>query len=166
MRRVNFATKKSRSPVGELRLVASDDGLVAITWRNDRPGRVPRFDTRMDPHHPVLLETERQLEEYFARKRTKFTVPLDLQGTPFQLKVWRALLRIPFGETRTYAELAQVIGHPAAARAVGAANGRNPISILCPCHRLIGTSGSLTGYAGGLAAKERLLELEQSAQGR
>jgi methylated-DNA-[protein]-cysteine S-methyltransferase len=114
------------------------------------------------PDHPVLQEAERQLAEYFAGRRTEFDLPLDPSGTPFQQKVWSALRRIPFGETRTYAEVATQIGHPGAARAVGAASGRNPLSIVAPCHRVIGTRGALTGFAGGLEVKARLLAFERA----
>jgi methylated-DNA-[protein]-cysteine S-methyltransferase len=110
--------------------------------------------------HPVLLVTERELKEYFEGKRTAFSVTLDPAGTEFQNKVWRALSEIPFGETRSYAEIAKRIGSAKAVRAVGAANGRNPISIIVPCHRVIGASGRLTGFAGGLDIKEQLLTLE------
>ena len=149
------------SPVGELKLVASDKGLAAILWQNERPNRVRLSPLSEEPDNPILLETERQLGEYFAGKLKAFTVPLDFKGTEFQKSVWRALLTIPFGETRSYAEIARQIGRPAAFRAVGAANGRNPISIIAPCHRVVGSNGELTGYAGGLAAKERLLGLER-----
>lgn len=108
----------------------------------------------------LLAETERQLREYFSGKRSRFELPLDFQGTEFQKKVWSALLTIPFGETRSYTEIAVQIGSPNAVRAVGAANGRNPLSIVAPCHRVIGASGGLTGFAGGLAAKQWLLRLE------
>jgi methylated-DNA-[protein]-cysteine S-methyltransferase len=110
----------------------------------------------------VLSEAERQLAEYFAGRRTEFDLPLDPAGTPFQQKVWSALRSIPFGETRTYAEVATQIGHPGAARAVGAASGRNPLSIVAPCHRVVGTSGELTGFAGGLEVKARLLAFERA----
>jgi len=149
-----------RSPVGELTLVASADGLAAILWENDDPARVRRNIVAQDARNPILVETERQLADYFAGRRTSFDLPLDFAGTEFQQKVWRALLTIPFGETRTYAQIARQIGHPSAVRAVGAANGRNPISIVAPCHRVIGSSGALTGFAGGLAAKAFLLRLE------
>ena len=149
-----------QSPVGRLKLVASDAGLVAILWENDNPRRVPLNLVAADPGHPILLETEKQLHEYFAGQRQVFSVPLDFGGTQFQNQVWQALLSIPFGETRTYTEIARQIGKPAAARAVGAANGRNPISIIAPCHRVIGASGQLTGFAGGLRAKAHLLALE------
>ena len=118
----------------------------------------------MDPEsaHPVLLDTERELAEYFAGKRKTFSVPLDMRGTSFQKNVWHALLAIPFGETRSYGQLAKQLGSPQAMRAVGAANGRNPISIVVPCHRVIGSSGKLTGFAGGLETKAWLLTLEQN----
>lgn len=150
------------SPLGRLKLVATDRGLTAILWPNENPNRVRLGEMTEDSQHPVLRQTEQQLREYFSGTRTRFTVPLDLIGTEFQKKVWTALLAIPFGETRAYAELAMQIGHPSAARAVGAANGRNPISIITPCHRAIGSDGSLTGFAGGLDAKRFLLELERS----
>lgn len=153
------------SPVGALTLVASDAGLTAILWENDRPGRVRLGDLEEAPDHPVLVEAERQLAAYFAGTRVGFDLPLDFRGTDFQKSVWQALLTIPFGETRSYAEIARQIGRPSATRAVGAANGRNPISIVAPCHRVIGTNGALTGFAGGLAAKEMLLGLERRAAG-
>jgi methylated-DNA-[protein]-cysteine S-methyltransferase len=108
----------------------------------------------------VLLETERQLKEYFAGKRQAFELELDFAGTPFQRRVWAALLSIPYGETRSYGEIARQIGDPRAVRAVGAANGKNPISIVAPCHRVIGATGELRGFAGGLQTKARLLALE------
>jgi len=149
-----------QSPVGTLTLVATDDGLAAILWQNDRPGRVRLNITAEESRHPVLVDTERQLGEYFAGQRTQFALPLDWSGTAFQRQVWSALLTIPFGETRSYAQIAAQIGRPAAARAVGAANGRNPVSIVAPCHRVVGATGALTGFAGGLDVKARLLALE------
>jgi methylated-DNA-[protein]-cysteine S-methyltransferase len=148
------------SPVGRLTLVATDAGLAAVLWENDRPGRVRLGELAEDGDHPVLAETRRQLDEYFAGTRTVFELPLDFAGTDFQKAVWRALLTIPFGETRSYGDIARQIANPAAVRAVGAANGKNPISIIAPCHRVIGASGELTGFAGGLKAKETLLALE------
>lgn len=148
------------SPVGPLRLVASDAGLVAILWPNERPGRVPLGPAVEDAAHPVLVRAAAQIAEYFAGKRRVFDVPLDFRGTDFQRSVWQALLAIPYGETRSYAEIARQIGRPGASRAVGAANGRNPLSIIAPCHRVIGTNGTLTGFAGGLEAKRMLLDLE------
>ena len=148
------------SPVGKLKLVASDKGLAAILWENDREDRVKLGAMIEQPDHPVLAETKRQLGEYFAGRRTAFDLPLDFHGTDFQKSVWAALLRIPFGETRSYAEIARELGRPTASRAVGAANGKNPISIVAPCHRVIGTNGALTGFAGGLEGKAFLLKLE------
>jgi methylated-DNA-[protein]-cysteine S-methyltransferase len=156
----SYVYKTMHSPIGELKLVASDAGLAAVLWENDNPRRVQLNIVAENDSHPVLVETERQLGEYFAGKRTTFALPLDFRGTEFQQAVWHALLTIPFGETRSYSHIAAQIGNPTAARAVGAANGRNPISIVAPCHRVIGSSGELTGFAGGLAAKARLLALE------
>jgi methylated-DNA-[protein]-cysteine S-methyltransferase len=152
------------SPVGELTLVARvaahKAGLAAILWHNDKPNRVRLGEMLEDKNHPLLLETARQLSEYFAGTRQQFEVALDFAGTAFQQQVWQALLTIPFGQTRSYGEIARQIGRPAAVRAVGAANGKNPISIIAPCHRVIGATGELTGFAGGLHAKETLLALE------
>lgn len=148
------------SPVGQLKLIARGQMLVAILWENDRPNRVRLGPMAHDLNSEILQRTEQQLNEYFAGMRTSFELDLDFSGTDFQKKVWQALLTIPFGETRTYSEIAVHIGSPAAVRAVGAANGKNPISIIAPCHRVIGVSGELTGFAGGLAAKELLLRLE------
>ena len=152
--------KRIQTPVGLLTLVGSESGLSAILWQDDDPSRVRIGAVSEEVGHPVLVEAEGQLIEYFHGDRRVFTVPLDYRGTPFQKEVWRALLGIPFGETRTYGELARQIGRPNAARAVGAANGKNPISIIGPCHRVIGASGALTGFAGGLAVKAKLLALE------
>lgn len=149
------------SPVGELTLVASTQGLVAILWEGDDPARVPLGAMTEALDHPVLAEAVRQLADYFAGEREAFDLPLDFRGTDFQKRVWAALLAIPYGETRSYGEIARAIGAPTASRAVGAANGRNPISIVAPCHRVVGTDGRLTGFAGGLAAKARLLGLER-----
>lgn len=148
------------SPVGTLTLVAGEAGLAAILWEDDDPGRVRLGPLAADAGHPVLAEAERQLAGYFDGARRGFDLPLDFRGTDFQKQVWHALLAIPFGETRSYAQIAAAIGRPAAVRAVGAANGRNPISIVAPCHRVIGTNGTLTGFAGGLEAKRFLLRLE------
>ena len=155
-----YVSKVIGSPVGPLRLVASDEGLAAILWKDDSPRRVRLGVVLEDETHPILVETERQLREYFAGRRTVFTVKLDFAGTHFQRRVWAALLTIPHGQTRSYAQIAKQIGNPAAVRAVGAANGRNPISIIAPCHRVVGSSGQLTGFAGGLDTKARLLALE------
>lgn len=152
--------KLMKSPVGELKLVASDAGLMAVLWENDDPGRVKLPELVEDNRHPILNLAEEQLVEYFKGKRKTFSIPLEMHGTEFQKKVWSALLTIPFGETRSYGELAKQIRKPSASRAVGAANGRNPVSILVPCHRVIGASGKLTGFAGGLKNKSILLSLE------
>lgn len=155
-----YVYKTMPSPVGELKLVAGDRGIAAILWVQDRPNRVRVKATREQPSHPVLVEAERQLEEYFAGTRKQFDLPLDFLGTDFQKRVWGELLKIPFGETRSYGEIARKLGDPNRMRAVGAANGRNPIAIVAPCHRVVGANGDLTGFAGGLEAKAHLLNLE------
>jgi methylated-DNA-[protein]-cysteine S-methyltransferase len=166
MARMNSDTRKryvyrmQDSPVGRLALVGSVDGLAAILWENERPGRVSIAIETEDAMHPVLAETGRQLDEYFDGRRREFALPLDMAGTAFQRKVWNALLTIPFGETRSYKDVARQIGNPDAVRAVGAANGRNPVSIVAPCHRVVGATGKLTGFAGGLDVKAWLLALE------
>jgi methylated-DNA-[protein]-cysteine S-methyltransferase len=157
-----YVRKTIASPVGDLRLFASDSGLAAILWRDDpglhlRPGALTEVGT-----HVLLTETERQLGEYFAGERREFSLALDFHGTDFQRRAWNALLTIPYGQTRTYAQMATLIGQPGAVRAVGAANGRNPISIVAPCHRVIGSNGTLTGFGGGLENKAKLLALESS----
>lgn len=149
------------TPVGTLTLVASDRGLRAVLWPRLSPKRAgisPR--PRHDPDHPILQRTMRQLDEYFAGSRTSFDLPLDLEGTRFQLAAWRSLADIPFGATTTYGQQAAALGIPTAARAVGAANGANPVCIVLPCHRVIGANGSLTGFGGGLPVKQWLLDHE------
>ena len=158
-----YSYKVMKSPVGDLTLVASDKGLAAILWKGDSPKRVRLSTTAMreDKKHPVLAQAESELKEYFAGTRTRFTVELDfVSGTEFQKKVWKALLAIPFGKTVSYGQIAAQIGKPKAARAVGSANNKNPISIIAACHRVIGSSGKLTGYAGGMKNKALLLKLE------
>ena len=150
------------SPVGLLKLVANETALVAVLWENENPKRVRLAELVEQADHPVLLETQKQLTEYFAGKRQQFDVPLDFEGTEFQKKVWQALLSIPFGETRSYRDIAEQIGNVKAVRAVGAANGKNPISIIAPCHRVIGMNGKLVGFAGGLGNKDILLKIEQA----
>jgi len=157
---------RMNSPVGTLTLAATDDGLAAILWEHDRAERVRLHLVAEKNDHPVLVEAARQLREYFAGQRTQFTLKLDTSGTAFQRSVWNALLTIPFGETRSYAQVATQIGNPRAVRAVGAANGRNPVSIIAPCHRVIGSSGALTGFAGGLEVKARLLAFERDVAAR
>lgn len=160
--RQEYVFKRMMSPVGQLKLVANHEGLAAILWDNDRPGRVPLTIVAEDDSHPVLVETERQLRQYFAGERRTFDLPLNFSGTEFQKKVWQTLLTIPFGETRSYTQIAEQIDAPKAIRAVGAANGRNPISIIAPCHRVIGAAGDLRGFAGGLERKTYLLGFEGS----
>jgi methylated-DNA-[protein]-cysteine S-methyltransferase len=155
-----YVHKLFESPVGELTLVASNDGLAAILWENDDPMRVPLGATVEAQDHPILLEAERQLREYFAGTRRVFDLKLDFAGTEFQRRVWAALLTIPYGETRSYMQVARQLGRPDIVRAVGAANGRNPIPIITPCHRVIGSNGKLVGFAAGLEIKARLLALE------
>ncbi|MDF2419220.1 methylated-DNA--[protein]-cysteine S-methyltransferase [Acinetobacter beijerinckii] len=150
------------SPVGALKLVAHDQALVAVMWDNEDHKRVRLAELIESPQHPMLHKVKQQLEQYFAGQRQQFDLPLDFQGTDFQQQVWQALLTIPYGETRSYKEIALQIGNAKAVRAVGAANGKNPISIIAPCHRVIGASGALVGFAGGLDKKQILLSLEQS----
>jgi methylated-DNA-[protein]-cysteine S-methyltransferase len=163
---MEYFFKEMESPVGRLKIVASDKGLTAILWENDNPNRIRVRTYTENSTHPVLLEVEQQLQEYFAGKRTLFSLPLDPVGTEFQREVWNILSGIPYGETMTYAGIAKQMGNPKAVRAVGAANGRNPISIVVPCHRVIGSSGELTGFAGGLEAKATLLSLEGVKRGK
>ena len=157
---MQYFFKEMNSPVGRLKLVGSDRGLAAVLWEDDDPKRVRVREFIRDDNHPVLVEAEKQLEEYFAGTRKEFTIELDPLGTDFQKGVWKALAAIPYGETRSYSDIARQLGNLKAVRAVGAANGKNPISIVVPCHRVIGASGELTGFAGGLEAKARLLALE------
>ena len=144
------------SPVGKLRLVAEDGFLTELRFG----GESAVFDGDGE-NNRLLDEVERQLGEYFRGERKRFDLPIRMKGTPFQLKDWDALKEIPYGETVTYGEIARRIGKPNASRAVGMANHNNPISIIVPCHRVIGKNGKLTGYGGGLSAKQLLLELEQ-----
>lgn len=152
------------SPVGQLKLVATETALVAVLWENENPNRVRLAELIENTQHSVLLETQKQLNEYFAGQRQVFDLPLDFEGTEFQQKVWQALLTIPFGETRSYKQIAEQIGNVKAVRAVGAANGKNPISIIAPCHRVVGANGKLVGFAGGLENKDVLLKLEHSSE--
>ncbi|MFJ4973965.1 methylated-DNA--[protein]-cysteine S-methyltransferase [Streptomyces coeruleorubidus] len=149
------------SPYGPLTLVA-DDGVLCGLYMTDQRHRPPEetFGTRDDT---LFAQTEEQLKAYFTGELKEFTVELRLTGTPFQRRVWDQLRRIPYGETRTYGGLADALGTPAASRAVGLANGRNPIGVIVPCHRVIGANGSLTGYGGGLERKQRLLDFERGS---
>ena len=150
----------SPSPVGRLLLVGNPDGLQALQFQDGaHPLDIqPTWTQSRKPFRAVL----EQLEEYFDGSRTRFQITLNLQGTPFQRHVWKALQRIPYGRTVSYGEIAQQVGSPKASRAVGAANGQNPVSIIVPCHRVIGSNGKLVGYGGGLPIKTALLALEQS----
>jgi methylated-DNA-[protein]-cysteine S-methyltransferase len=148
------------SPVGPLLLAVSERGLVALEF-----GRGKIAAGWVDSAEKTASYA-RQLEEYFSGRRRRFDLPLDLRGTDFQKRCWQELLEIPYGETRSYAQIARAIGNPQAVRAVGLANGQNPIAIIVPCHRVIGSDGSLTGYGGGLEAKRKLLELEGALSGR
>ena len=131
-----------------------------MLWENENPNRVKMAELSEDLQHPILQETVKQLNEYFQGQRQIFDLPLDFEGTEFQHKVWQALLTIPFGETRSYKQIAEQIGNVKAVRAVGAANGKNPISIITPCHRVVGANGKLVGFAGGLENKDILLKIE------
>jgi methylated-DNA-[protein]-cysteine S-methyltransferase len=156
--------KKIPSVVGELTLVAEADALVAVLWERERIGRVRLPQSIPAEKHRVLEETQRQLEEYFAGRRVVFELPLRMRGTEFQMRVWEGLRAIPPGELWSYSQLAQAIGCAGSARAVGAAVGRNPISIIVPCHRVVGWDGGLTGFAGGLEAKRVLIGIERHAR--
>lgn len=149
------------SPYGPLTLVA-DDGVLCGLYMTEQRHRPPEesFGARDDT---LFAETEEQLEAYFAGQLKEFTLRPRLHGTPFQRSVWQQLQRIPYGETRSYGELAEALGNPAASRAVGLANGKNPIGIIVPCHRVVGASGDLTGYGGGLDRKKRLLDFESGS---
>lgn len=162
---MNHYYKQINSPVGRLTLVANSKSLVAILWENDDPDRVKFSSLELSKDHPVLKRVERQLKEYFEGKRNRFDIPYEFYGTAFQKNVWKALSRIPYGEKRTYLDIAKEVRSPKACRAVGAANGKNPISIIVPCHRVIGSNGTLTGFAGGLDTKKFLLDLESSHGG-
>ncbi len=155
------------SPVGRLEILASDKGITEIRFSGAAPKRAGARKAPVKkpalPGNPILAKCVRELDEYFAGRRTEFTVPLDLEGTPFQKKVWAKLLKVPCGWTTSYGELAKAVGRPGAARAVGGANHRNPVSIIVPCHRVVGSGGSLTGYGGGLARKRWLLEHERGS---
>ncbi|HET9863131.1 MAG TPA: methylated-DNA--[protein]-cysteine S-methyltransferase [Steroidobacteraceae bacterium] len=150
------------SPVGRLRLIASDAALVGIWFEHGRDARRACADFARQSS-PLLERVRSQLGEYFAGKRREFDLPLDPRGTEFQRRVWARLTDIPYGETTTYGVLASELGDPRATRAVGLANGRNPIPIVIPCHRVIGADGSLTGFGGGLPIKAALLALERGA---
>lgn len=149
------------SPLGPLTLIASGGALAGLYMNGRAPASVDTAEVAEGADAAVLDEADRQLSEYFDGQRQAFDLPLALEGTAFQRRVWGALLGIGYGQTVSYGQLADRIGQPTAARAVGLANGRNPVSIIVPCHRVVGADGSLTGYGGGLDNKQRLLELER-----
>ena len=153
--------KEMRSPVGRLKLISNTKNLVAVLWQGCEPKWVDKRERKEGETHPVLKKTQTQLNEYFAGKRITFDIPLESYGTVFQKKVWKTLRKIPYGKKWSYLDIAQKIGSEKACRAVGGAIGKNPISIIVPCHRVIGKNGTLTGFAGGLKAKKFLLELER-----
>ncbi len=150
---------RTSSPVGPLFLAASAKGLVRLEFEAHSLKLDPKAFRLSESRH-ALAPYLRDLDEYFAGERREFSVPLDLRGTDFQLACWHALLEIPYGETRSYADIARAIGHPRAFRAVGMSNNRNPVAIIVPCHRVIASGGSLCGYGGGLDIKRKLLDLE------
>jgi methylated-DNA-[protein]-cysteine S-methyltransferase len=152
------------SPCGPLTLVAQGNALCGLymTEQRHRPDQLTFGEP--DPGADIFARAETELKEYFAGQRNEFEVPLTLVGTPFQQRVWTALQDIPYGATTSYGELADRLGQPTASRAVGLANGKNPISIIVPCHRVVGASGSLTGYGGGLERKRYLLDFEQERE--
>ena len=173
-------SKLFQSSLGPLFLAASERGLVALEFDSRLPGQQsirpnprdlrgetakPQATVRFEEAPAKMRAYEEQLEEYFCGARRDFNMPLDLRGTAFQLACWRALIDIPYGETRTYADIARAVGKPHAFRAVGMANNRNPIAIVVPCHRVIASDGTLCGYGGGLEVKRRLLELEGALSG-
>jgi len=163
----SLAAAALNSPVGPLLCVAGQGALRSLLFLDDAaeaPARAERLGARIceAPDHPIIDQARRELDEYFRGERRAFTVPLDMRGTEFQRRVWDALRRIPYAETTSYADIARRIGAPKAVRAVGGANGANPIPVIVPCHRVIGACGALTGFGGGLARKRILLDLERA----
>lgn len=157
---MTLASATIDTPVGAMTVVASDDGLRAVLWPDDENRVDLPAGVVEDPDHPVVAAASAQLREYFTGERIAFDLPLDLVGTDFQQAVWRSLATIPYGETATYGEQADRLGRPTAARAVGSANGKNPVSIVLPCHRVVGADGSMTGFAGGIDTKRFLIDHE------
>lgn len=152
--------KDIASPVGLIRLIASGKGLMAVLWEGENYTRTRLPEALPDQEDPILIQAGQQLKEYFAKERLTFDIPLDLKGTAFQLSVWNALLDIPYGTTKTYGALARQLGDMKAVRAVGGALNKNPVAIIVPCHRVVGASGKLVGFAGGLENKSILLDIE------
>ena len=159
---MGYAYKIVASPVGDLKLVASEKGLVAVLWPNDNPAHVKLLAPTENTEHPMLVEVARQLNEYFAGRRHDFDLPLNPLGSERARRLWRLLAEIPYGQTTTYGTLARKLGDGISPRAIGGFVGHNPLSILVPCHRVVGSTGKLTGYAGGLERKRYLLELEKA----
>lgn len=156
----NFFYTIYASSVGTLTLFATDTALTAITWPDENHNRIRLPAAVLHPDHPILIQTKQELDEYFSNKRKVFSIPILLHGTNFQKRVWQLLHQIPFSVTQTYKSVAENLGSPKAVRAVATAIGKNPISIIIPCHRIIGIKGNLCGFAGGLEAKQQLLYLE------
>jgi methylated-DNA-[protein]-cysteine S-methyltransferase len=157
-------TKIKTDTLGELLLVANETKLTGIYYADCKHAPKPKADWRLNPKHPVFKQAHRELLEFLDGKRKSFSVPLHFAGTRFQQRVWTQLAKIPFGKTISYSELASRVGAPRAMRAAGSANGRNPLSIVIPCHRVISKDGTLGGYAGRLNRKQRLLEIERGRQ--
>lgn len=151
--------RKIKSKIGSLYLVASETSLCGLFWEDQKLPQPEKGSLA----YKVLEDAEQQITEYFEGKRNKFSLPLDLEGTDFQKRVWAELQKIPYGQTRSYKQIAEAIKNPKACRAVGTANGRNPVSIIVPCHRVINEGGKLGGYTGGLSLKEKLLSLERAS---
>lgn len=152
--------KDIKSPLGLLRLIANDFSLKAVLWEADTKTKVRTLESVPKDDHPILMETEKQLSEYFLGRIKSFNLPIEPVGTDFQKKVWGRLMEIPYGETKSYMELAKMIEQPKAVRAVGGANAKNPLAIIIPCHRVIGANGALTGFSGTVSTKQVLLSLE------
>lgn len=150
------------SPIGELLLAADESALTGVYYAGRKHVPAIHKHWKPDRKHPILIEAAAQLQDYFAGRRAGFDLPLRMTGTAFQKKVWKEIAQIPFGKTVTYGELARRVGSPTAIRAAGASTGRNPVSIIVPCHRVVGKNGSLTGFAGGLERKRHLLKLENA----
>ena len=162
-RDVSYFSGVVTAPFGDVTVVASDLGVRYVMFSEDaHPKPLSNIDIHVDPEHHLVKSTLDQLREYFNGARTAFDVPLDLHGTEFQVATWKSLAEIPYGKTISYGEQAASIGRPKAVRAVGGANGRNPVAIVLPCHRVIGANGSLTGFGGGIAVKQWLLQHERS----
>jgi len=160
MKNIKTYCQKISSPIGRIYISADNRYLRAISFSENRQSAADLVGGIIFESNPIIQQAAEQLRQYFARKRTTFDLPITFTGTEFQRKTWQSLLNIPYGETRSYLQQARAIGNPKAVRAVGRANGLNPIAIVVPCHRVIGKSGKLTGYAGGLERKEFLLNLE------